>query len=101
MKYQELESRVFEYADNNDLLESNNLLSQSYRLKRSMDDLHTAAVAKNNGFKEYIDNTNTIGLVDENIQKGLGKILFELIILSEINGVSLENMLEDYLKNKE
>ena len=99
-RYRELESEVFDFADNGDLLEPNNLLSQSNRLNRSIENLHTAVVAKNNGFKEYIDKSNTISLVDDDIRKNLGKALFELIILSEINGVSLENMLEDYLKTK-
>lgn len=101
MRYKELEEKILDDADDKGLLEPSNLLTQFNRLKNNVDFLHKVVITKGNGFKEYIDSSNKkIGKVEEDIPDGLGKVLYELIVLAEINGLSLENCLTEVLKNK-
>jgi hypothetical protein len=100
MKYKELEEKILDRADGLDLLVESNLLAQSNRVKVEVDNLHAATLAKSRGFKEFIINDNKIAKTEEEIKKRLGKVLYELVILSEVNRVSLEDCLEEVYKNK-
>lgn len=99
MKYKDLEEKVLNYADDNNFLSSKNLITQSIRLNSTVLELGTAISKKSEGFKEFIIY-NKIAKTEEEINKGLGKALYNLIILAEINGLSLENCLTEYFKNK-
>lgn len=99
-KYQELEFSVLNYADENDLLKPSHLLQQSNKLRRDIEDLHEAVIAKSKGMKEYFKHGIQINSVEDSIGNSLGKILFDLILMAEINNVSLENKLEEYFKSK-
>lgn len=100
MKYRELEEKILDRADGIDLLSKENLYTQSNRVLVEVNNLHTAILAKSKGFKEFIINDNKIAKTQEEINKNLGKVLYELIILAEINGISLEETLEEVYKNK-
>lgn len=100
MKYKDLEEKILDRADGLDLLAEANLLAQSNRVKVEVDNLHAATLAKSKGFKEFIITDNKVGKTEEEIKKRLGTAFYELIILAEINGVSLENCLEETYKNK-
>lgn len=101
MRYKELEEKILDDADDKGLLEPVNLVAQFDRLKNSVQDLQKVIITKSNGFKEYIDSSNKkIGKVEEDIPSCIGKILYELIILTEINGLSLEDCLTEVYKNK-
>lgn len=100
-KYGELESLILDNAEDNGLLEVGNLVGQYNRLRNSVERLQKATITKSNGFKEYIDSfNNKVSKVEESIPSSLGKILYELIVLAEINGVSLEDCLTETFKNK-
>lgn len=100
MKYKELEEKILDRADDRDLLSEENLIAQSNKVKVEAADLHAAVLAKSKGFKEFIINDNKIVKVEEEISRNLGRIFYDLIIFAEINGVSLENCLEETYKNK-
>lgn len=100
MKYRELEEKILDRADDIDLLSKENLYTQSNRVLVEVTNLHTAVIAKSKGFKEFIINDNKIAKTQEEIRKNLGKVLYELIILAEVNSISLEETLEEVYKNK-
>lgn len=100
MKYKELEEKILDRADGLDLLTEANLLAQSNKIKVEVDKLHTATLAKSRGFKEFIINGNKIAKTEQEIKKRLGIALYELVILAEVNRVSLEDCLEEVYKNK-
>lgn len=101
MKYRDLEEKVLNYADDNNFLSKENLVPQYNRLKNSVDNLQKPTVTKSLGFKEYIDSVNNkISKVEDTIPHNLGKIFYDLVILAEINAVSLEDCLTEYIKNK-
>lgn len=100
-KYGELESLIFDDAEDKGLLETTNLVGQYNRLRNSVERLQKATITKSNGFKEYIDSFNKkVSKVEESIPSSLGEILYELIILAEVNNVSLETCLENHYTNE-
>lgn len=100
-KFGELEGLILDDADDKGLLEAGNLVGQYNRLRNSVESLQKATITKSNGFKEYIDSFNKkVGKVEEDIPSNLGKILYELIILAEVNNVSLETCLENHYTNE-
>lgn len=101
MRYKELEERILDDAEDKGLLEPSNLVIQFNTLKTSVDFLQKVVVTKGSGFKEYIDSSNKkIGKVEDDIPNGLGEALYQLIILAEINRLSLEDCLTEVLKTK-
>ncbi len=101
MRYKDLEEKILDKADDKGLLEPGNLLTQFNRLKKSIESLQKVVITKSNGFKEYIDSSNKrIGKVEEDIPSGIGEILYELIVLTEINRISLEDCLTEVYKKK-
>ena len=99
-KYKELEESVLDRADGLDLLSESNLLAQSNRVRGEVENLHAASLVKSKGFKEFIIYDNKVGKTEEEIKKRLGRVFYELIILAEINAVSLEDCLEEAYKSK-
>jgi NTP pyrophosphatase (non-canonical NTP hydrolase) len=99
-KYKELEQLVLDHADETDMLKKENLLAQFYRINISVDALSNAVDAKHKGKKEYIIGTNKIAKTDEEIKRFIGRVFYDLLILAEINDVSLEEELETAFKNK-
>jgi uncharacterized Fe-S cluster-containing radical SAM superfamily enzyme len=97
-KYKELEQLVLDHADESDLLKKDNLLAQFYRINLSVNALGNAVDAKNRGKKEYIIGNNKIAKTDEEIKRFIGRVFYDLLILAEINDVSLEEELETTLK---
>lgn len=100
MKYKDLEQQILNDAEEKDLLDLKNLLMNSNKIRRDVEDLHSAVIAKSKNFKEYITQGNKIAKVDDDIKKFLGKSLFDLIILAETLEVSLEIELEETYKNR-
>ena len=82
------------------MLKPNNLLTQSNRLRRDIEHLHEATISKAKGFKEFINSANKILGTEEEIEKHLGKLLFDLIVFSELNNLNLEELLEEAYKNR-
>ncbi len=99
-KYKELEQLVLDRADETDMLVKSNLLAQFYRVNLSINALSNAIDAKYKGKKEYIIGGSKIAKTDEEIKKFLGRIFYDLLILAEINEISLEEALELTLKDK-
>lgn len=99
MKYKELEEKILNRADDKDLLVEGNLLLQSSEISIKAYNLHNAVFAKSKGFKEFIIEGNKIRKTSEEIKKNLGEIFYDLIIIAEINEVSLEDCLEEIYKN--
>lgn len=99
-KYKDLEPKVLDWAEEKDLLTQDNLLIQSNRVRRDVENLHDAVIAKSKGFKEYINSRNNIANTQDMIEHSLGKMLLNLIILAEVNNISLEEALTEAYKNK-
>lgn len=101
MRYKELEEKILDDADDKGLLEPEYLLTPLNVLGVALYKLQMAAIAKSKGFKEYINESDKkIGKVEDDISNGLGEALYELIILAEINRLSLEDCLTEVLKKK-
>ncbi len=100
-KYKELESLVLDFAEENDMLNENNLLSAGNRIVRDTEALHLAVRMKSQGRKEFIAGNTKIVKTEEEVLNSLGKLMMNLIILAELNGVSLEDVLENTYKNRQ
>jgi hypothetical protein len=98
--FKELESLTLDWAEEKDLLTKDNLLIQSNRVRRDVENLHDAVIAKSKGFKEYVNSRNNISNTQDMIEHSLGRMLLNLIILAEVNNVSLEEALTEAYKNK-
>ena len=98
--YRELEQKILDYADDNDLLSRDNLLGQTNKILRDTEALHLASRMNSQGRKEFITTGNKIVKVEDEVKSNFGKLLFNLIILAELQGVSLEEELEIAYKNK-
>ena len=98
-KYKDLEPKVLDWAEERDLLEDN-LLGQANRVLRDTEALHLACRMKSQGRKEFISGASKIVKTEDEVKSTLGKLMFDLIILAEINGVSLEDCLNETYKNK-
>lgn len=95
-----LQEKILDYADDNDLLSKDNLLGQANKVIRDAEALHLSSRMNSQGRKEFITNGSKIVKVDEEVRRNCGKLLFNLIILAELQGVSLEDELELAYKNK-
>lgn len=100
MRYKDLEEKIFEWADDKQLLEPENLENQNEALRETFLNLREGIKYKVKGFKEFVDTSQKIRKTEDVIESSLGEVLLELIILAEINGISLENSLTTAFNNK-
>ena len=103
MNYQELETKVLEWADDKGILDKATPLAQAKKTLEEVQELLEAVSAQE---KEHYFFTNTKGkevaTVDE-IKDALGDILVTIIIGAELQGLQLEDCLEsayNVIKNR-
>ena len=94
MNYQELESKVLEWADDKGILEKATPLAQANKTLEEVEELLEAVNAQE---KEHYFFTNTKGkevVTADEIKDALGDILVTIIIGAELQGLNLEDCLE-------
>ena len=94
MNYQELESKVLEWADDKGILEKATPLAQANKTLEEVEELLEAVNAQE---KEHYFFTNTKGkevVTADEIKDALGDILVTIIIGAELQGLKLEDCLE-------
>ena len=94
MNYQELETKVLEWACDKGILEKATPLAQANKTLEEVEELLEAVNAQE---KEHYFFTNTKGkevVTADEIKDALGDILVTIIIGAELQGVKLEDCLE-------
>ena len=94
MNYQELETKVFEWAGDKGILEKATPLAQANKTLEEVEELLEAVGAQE---KEHYFFTNTKGkevVTADEIKDALGDILVTIIIGAELQGLKLEDCLE-------
>lgn len=91
---------ILDFAYEQDMLDKNNILQQSNKIRVDVDRMHTAIISKSKGMKEYINHGNKIAKTDEDIRSYIGKLMFDLVILAELNDVDLSGVLLETYKNR-
>ena len=94
MNYQELETKVLEWADDKGILEKATPLAQAEKTLEEVQELLEAVNAQE---KKHYFFTNTKGkevITADEIKDALGDILVTIIIGAELQGLKLEDCLE-------
>ena len=94
MNYQELETKVLEWAGDKGILEKATPLAQANKTLEEVEELLEAVNAQE---KEHYFFTNTKGkevVTADEIKDALGDILVTIIIGAELQGLNLEDCLE-------
>ena len=94
MKYQELETRVLDWADDKEILDKATPLTQARKTEEEVNELIEACVAQQNGNEAFINRKGKLVNTKEELKDALGDILVTIIIGAELQGWNLEDCLE-------
>jgi NTP pyrophosphatase (non-canonical NTP hydrolase) len=94
MKYQELESKVVEWAHEKGIMEKATPYAQGCKTCEESDELLEALVAQKSGLTQFINSKGKMMNTQDEIKDALGDILVTIIIQAEIQKLSLEDCLE-------
>ena len=94
MNYQELESKVIEWAGDKGILTKATPKAQADKTKEEVEELMEAVGFQSIGIEEFTNSKGKVVNTDEEIKDALGDILVTIIIGAELQGLSLMDCLE-------
>ena len=94
MKYQELETRVLDWADDKEILDKATPLTQARKTEEEVNELIEACEAQSKGKVEFVNSKGKLVNTQEELKDALGDILVTIIIGAELQGWNLEDCLE-------
>ena len=94
MKYQELETRVLDWADDKGILEKATPYAQAKKTFEEVEELIEACEAQSKGKVEFVNSKGKLVNTQEELKDALGDILVTIIIGAELQGWNLEDCLE-------
>ena len=94
MNYQELETKVIEWAKEKGILDKATPMAQANKTLEELVELHEALYYQSVGDEKYINSKDVEVNTKEEIIDALGDILVTIIIGAELQGLKLENCLE-------
>ncbi len=95
MKYKELEPLVIKWAEHKGILEKATPLAQARKTEEETNELIEACVAQQCGFETFVNLKGKTVNTQEELKDALGDILVTLIIGAELQGLKLEDCLEE------
>lgn len=94
MKYQELEVKVLEWAEEKGILSKATPLAQARKTEEEVNELIEACVAQQNG-QDFFTNRKGVQVNTKvELEDALGDILVTIIIGAELQGLSLTDCLQ-------
>lgn len=94
MKYQQLELKVLDWADDKGILDKATPYAQAKKTVEEVEELMEAVEAQLKGKIEFVNSKGKIVNTEEEIKDALGDILVTIIIGAELQGLQLEDCLQ-------
>ena len=94
MKYQELERKVLQWAEDKGIMSKATPLRQAHKTLEEVEELIEASEAHENDYKFFTNSKGKKVNTQEELKDAFGDILVTIIIGAEMQGFKLEHCLE-------